>query len=167
MFILEFLPTWVFYAFTIVGMLLFGVSFFASKFPIIGEYGMAAQILAVVLLVFGLYFSGASNNQEIWESRVEKLNNKILALENEQYKINEVIVEKFIDRPIEVVTKHTETIIKKIPQIITKEIDSQCVIPKEAVDLHNEALTMPNDHTYRQPFVTSSSKITMSLESQI
>lgn len=145
MFLLEFLPTWVFYLSVVIGMLLFGVSFFASKLPVVGQYGMAAQILAVVLLIFGLYFSGASNNQEIWEGRVERLNNEIVKLENKQYKVNEVIIERFVDRPIEVITKHTETIIKKIPQIITKEIDSQCVVPKVAVDIHNEALELSVD----------------------
>lgn len=140
MFILSFIPTWLFYFITVAGIGLFCVSLFASQIPVVKQYGLAAQILAGFLIIFGIYFIGASDNQTIWEEKVAKLERKMQDLENVQPIINEVIKREYIDKPIEVITERTKTIIQKIPQVITEEVDNRCMIPRSVVELHNEAV---------------------------
>ncbi len=145
MFILELLQgwTWLLYVIALLGAFAFSITFFGSKIPYIGEYASAAQIISVFLLVVSVYFIGADAEHDAWQSKVDKLENDMLVLKNTQQVVNEIIVEKYVDRPIEVITKHTETIIQKIPQVITKEVDAKCIIPNTVIELHNEAALEP------------------------
>lgn len=140
MFLLEILPSWIFYLVTALGLGLFVICQFASQVPLIKQYGIAAQSASILLILVGGYFVGANSNQEIWEDRVYKVENEMVVLSKLQPETNKIIVKEYIDRPVEVVTKHTEVIVKKIPHIITKEVDKKCEIPFSVIEIHNEAV---------------------------
>lgn len=139
MFLLDILPSWIFYSFFIIGIVLFAVSQFAAQIPFISKYGNAATLIALVMIILGIFFIGAEFNQSKWEKREAVLEQKIASFESAQPIINEVVVTQFIDRPIEVIKKETTELIKKVPVIITKEIDTSCKITEDIIRLHNDA----------------------------
>lgn len=140
MFLLDILPSWVFYSIFLVGLGLFGISQFAAQIPFISKYGNAASLISVIMLIVGIFFIGAEFNQEKWEKRVEEKEKRIAILEQSSKIINEVVVEKYIEKPVKEIQEVTKVIVKKIPQVITKEVDSSCKIPQEVIKLHNEAV---------------------------
>ena len=132
MWILKFLPDWIFYALTLIGLL--GIVF--SKFvPVL--YRMPAQVVSVILLAGGLFMVGAAHNNAQWEARVKELELKLAQAEIESQKENTKIIEKIVYKN-KVVKERGAEIIKYIDKEIVK-YDNQCVIPKEFIDAHNKA----------------------------
>lgn len=137
MFLLNFLPDWIFYTLCLVGIvgtvliILFGV-----VIPL--PYKLVLQILFVVLLVFSTYFIGAISNEAEWQLKVKQIEAEIAKKELEAEKISHEVVTKYIDR-VKIVEGKTHEIIKKVPVYITKESDDKCTINNGFVSLHNSS----------------------------
>lgn len=129
MWILRFLPDWIFYLILLAGIIGVVVSNFI---PI-----KAIRIVSAIAIVIGLYMSGAIHDNDAWESRVKELEAKMKIAEKESIKANDSINEK---------TRQNQSQIQKntiiVKQYIDRELkiyDSQCVIPKEFIKAHNDA----------------------------
>lgn len=139
MFIVNFVPTWIFYLICIVGIIIFYVSQFAGQLPFIKQYGILAAMISVPLILISAFFIGANFNEDIWKMKTMQLEKEIAVMKSEQLMANTKLTIEYIDRPVEVIKEKTKVILTKIPTIITKEIDSKCEIPLTVIDLHNEA----------------------------
>ena len=141
MWILKFLPDWIFYAIFLVGLIGFAVTYLFKYIPIpfIYMYRKPIQIVSLLAIVFGTFMSGAIYDNEAWESRVKEMEAKVAKAEVESKVANEKINDK--------VEKVKEKIVQKqvvVKQYIDREIvkyDNVCVIPKEFVEVHNKAAT--------------------------
>jgi hypothetical protein len=141
MWILKFLPDWIFYAIFLVGLIGFAVTYLFKYIPIpmIYMYRKPIQIVSLLAIVFGTFMSGAIYDNEAWESRVKEMEAKVAKAEVESKTANEKINDK--------VEKVKEKIVQKqvvVKQYIDREIvkyDNTCVIPKEFVEVHNKAAT--------------------------
>jgi hypothetical protein len=141
MWILKFLPDWIFYGIFLVGLIGFAVTYLFKYIPIpfIYMYRKPIQIVSLLAIVFGTFMSGAIYDNEAWESRVKEMEAKVAKAEVESKVANEKINDK--------VEKVKEKIVQKqvvVKQYIDREIvkyDNVCVIPKEFVEVHNKAAT--------------------------
>jgi len=141
MWILKFLPDWIFYAIFLVGLIGFAATYLLKYIPIpmIYMYRKPIQIGSLLAIVFGTFMSGAIYDNEAWESRVKEMEVKVAKAEVESKVANEKINDK--------VEKTKEKIVQKqvvVKQYIDREIvkyDNICVIPKEFVEIHNKAAT--------------------------
>jgi hypothetical protein len=141
MWILKFLPDWIFYAIFLVGLIGFVTTYLLKYIPIpmIYMYRKPIQIVSLLAIVFGTFMSGAIYDNEAWESRVKEMEAKVAKAEVESKVANEKINDK--------VEKTKEKIVQKqvvVKQYIDREIvkyDNTCVIPKEFVEVHNKAAT--------------------------
>ena len=141
MWILKFLPDWIFYAIFLVGLIGFAVTYLFKYIPIpfLYVYRKPIQIGSVLAIIFGTFMSGAIYDNEAWEARVKEVEAKVAKAEVESKVANEKINDK--------VEKTKEKIIQKqivVKQYIDREIvkyDNTCVIPKEFVEVHNKAAT--------------------------
>lgn len=145
MFILDIIPTWVFVVVLFLGIMLFVVSQLTSKFPFIGKYADAALYCSLPVVIASSMLLGASGTQNYWNDIKDEAETKMVILEKDQIETNLKIVTQYIDKPVEVIVERTNTIIQKIPQIITKEVDQECKIPIQVIDLHNEAALVPEE----------------------
>lgn len=139
MWILQFLPYWIFYGLFIVGLLGFLATYLLKFIPIpaIYVYRTPIQIVSLILVVFGVFMSGAIHNEETWQARVKELEVKLAEAEAESQKENTKIVEKIVYKN-QIVKQRGEDIIRYIDKEVVK-YDNQCVIPKEFVEAHNRA----------------------------
>ncbi len=141
MWILKFLPDWIFYGIFLVGVIGFAVTYLFKYIPVpfIYMYRKPIQIGSVLAIIFGTFMSGAIYDNEAWEARVREMEAKVAKAEEQSKEENEKINDK--------VEKVKEKIVQKqvvVKQYIDREVvkyDNSCVIPKEFIDVHNKAAT--------------------------
>ena len=141
MWILSWLPNWIFYGMVIIGVIGFAATYLFKYIPVpfIYMYRKPIQIGSMLAVIFGTFMSGAIYDNEAWEARVKEMEAKVAKAEQQSKEANIVIENK--------VEKAKEKIVQKqvvVKQYIDREIvkyDNTCVIPKEFVEVHNKAAT--------------------------
>jgi len=73
MWMLDFLPFWIFHLIVLVGIGGILASGVIKFIPFISTYKLPIQVASVILLVFGVYMEGGVSNQEKWEARVAEV----------------------------------------------------------------------------------------------
>jgi hypothetical protein len=137
MWILDFLPSWIFTLITVGGLCAFLATEFLSNLPLISMYLKGIRIGSIVALVIGLYMMGGAANQEKWEARVKELEAKV-AISEEQSKTANAQLDAKLKEKAKVI-KEKEYIIQEKITKIKDQIDAECKVPQAAVDLLNEA----------------------------
>ena len=147
MWILKFLPYWIFYAVFFMGLLGLAATFLIRFLPFLYVYKTPLQIGSIVLIAIGTYMSGAISNEEAWQARVKEMEAKVAAAQVESLKENVKIVEKVVKK-----TEYIKTRGQDIVKYVDKEIvkyDTKflpggvCEIPKEFIKAHNNAAEAP------------------------
>jgi uncharacterized membrane protein len=147
MWILQWLPNWIFYAIFFAGLLGLVATFVMKFIPLVYVYRTPIQAVSVVLIALGTYMAGAISNEESWQARVKEMEAKVEAAAVESAQENVKIVEKIVKK-----TEYIKTRGQDIVKYIDKEIvkydtkflpGGQCEIPKEFIEAHNRAAEAP------------------------
>jgi len=139
MWLLNWLPDWIFYAVGLVGLIGLFSTYLLRFIPIpaIYMYKTPIQLVSIVLIGFATYMSGGIANEAKWNARVKEVEAKVAAAEVESVKQNVKIIEKVVKKT-EYITRKGNDVIQYVDREIVK-YDSSCVIPKEFVKAHNDA----------------------------
>jgi hypothetical protein len=145
MFLLNFIPDafllWVVNAILIAGIIgtvvAFFFGFFVRYLPWITPYRMLLQIVALVLLIAGVYFKGGVGVEMTWRARVADMEAKVAKAEAESKTANEKIKTVYVDKVR--VVKETQVVIQEKIKTVEVKIDSQCKITSDTVDILNDA----------------------------
>ena len=139
MWILKWLPDWIFYGLIVVGLLGYAVTYLLRLIPIpaIYIYRTPIQIVSIAFVVIGTFMSGAIHNDAQWLARVKELEEKIAIVEQKSEVVNTEIVTKIVTKT-QYIKQKGEDIIKYVDKEIIK-YDNTCVIPQEFVDTINKA----------------------------
>ena len=137
MWILDFLPGWIFTLITLAGAGAYLVTEVLGNVPFVAQYLRAIRAGAIVALVFGVYMMGGSANQEKWETRVKELEAKVAVAEEQSKTANAKLDAKMKEKAK--VIKEKEYIIQEKIVQVKEKIDAMCQIPVEAINLLNEA----------------------------
>jgi len=138
MWLLNFLPNWVFY-FVVIGS---SIGLLVSQLiPI--QFRTITQAALAALVVFGAFMIGASYNEEKWKQRVVEVEKKVAEAENK----SAIETVKIVDRVVykkQVVHDKAEEVVKYIDREIVKydvkfAPGGVCEIPKEFVEALNKA----------------------------
>ncbi len=132
MWLLNFLPEYVFHALTLLGF----VGVMICLFPI--PYKIIVQVLSISILSFSLYMQGGISNQAEWKLKVKIAEAKVLEKQVQAEKVTTEVITKYVDR-IKIVKEKGNVIIKEIPTYITKTDDAKCIVPNGFVVLHDSA----------------------------
>lgn len=134
MFLLSFLPNWIFY----ILLLLSGVGLFLSSFlanlPFISTYAKPIQIGSVIGLVFSVYMCGGIANEEGWQKKVLEQQAEIAQLKQKSAEVSTKVVTKYIDKITVVKEKNNE-----IAKYINQDADAKCQLPNSFSVLHDAA----------------------------
>lgn len=148
LFILEFLPTWIFLVLFAVGVLGFLLTYFLKLVPIpfVYMYKNPIQIASIALIVFATFMYGGAYNNDAWMAKVKEMEAKVAIAEEAAKKENVRIEEKVVEKT-KVVKEKGDEIIKYIDREVVKKEEvvkfiENCPIPKDIVDLHNQAIKM-------------------------
>lgn len=145
MFLLNFIPDafllWVVNAILVAGIIgtvvAFFFGFFVRYLPWITPYRMLLQIVALVLLIAGVYFKGGVGVEMSWRARVAEMEAKVAKAEAESKTANENIKTVYVDKVR--VVKETQVVVQEKIKTVEVKIDSQCKITSDTVDILNDA----------------------------
>jgi hypothetical protein len=137
MWIIDFLPDWIWTLVLWLGIISIGVSYLLAKIPVVGQYKLPLRIGGVVALLIGVYFQGAVSNEEKWQARVKELEAKIVVAEEKSKEETVKIVNKTVVKR-EYYRERGNDIVQYVDREIVK-YDNTCPVPKEVVKAHNDA----------------------------
>jgi len=147
MWIISFLPDWVFHAITFAGVLGTVAGFVLGMIPVIKTYIIPVRVISILLLSIGLYLEGGLADYAVWEAKVKEVEAKLAEAELKSAKENTKIVTKVITKT-QIVRTRGETITKYIDREIVKydtkfAPGGQCEIPKDFIKALNDAAEAP------------------------
>lgn len=134
MWILQYLPNWIFSMLFFAGIILYLVTKTVSFLP----QAKLIQAVAIALIFFSTYMVGAVSNNDVWLKRVSELQLQISKLETKSQETNTKIVTKVLTKREYYREQGTE-VIKYVDREIVK-YDESCKIPAEVVEAHNKAI---------------------------
>lgn len=137
MWILQFLPTWLFYITLLAGVAAFLVAVYVKIVP----QRQLIQFGSVAAVLISMFMVGAISNNDAWLARIRELETKVAEAEAKSATANTDIVEKIIVKT-QVVRERGQDIVRYVDREIIK-FDANCVIPQEFVTAHNRAAEAP------------------------
>lgn len=150
MWLLQWLPNWIFYAVLLAGVFGLVASYlirYLSFIPLLYVYKTPIQLGSIAAIVIGTFMAGAIHDNEAWEARVREMEAKVAAAEAQSKEENIKIVEKVVNK-IQIVKTRGEDIVKYVDREIVKYDEKfakggVCEIPKEFIKAHNDAAEVP------------------------
>ena len=166
MWILHFLPDSLILWFTNI-LLLVGVSltiagFFVHRIPVIWQYQLPFKVLGIALLSAGIYFRGGYGVEMAWRERVAEVEAQLAKAEAEAAKKNTELQAALTGKST-IIKEKGDTIIKYVDRYRDREVlktiegpervrveevikyVESCPVPKELIDIHNQAAGMKGD----------------------
>ena len=137
MWILQWLPDWIFYLMFLMGLLGLIATYVMKFIPFVYVYRTPIQLVSVILVAFGTYMSGAISNEEVWKARVREMEAKVAAAEVQAAQENVKIVEKVVTK-IQVIKERNNDIIQYVNKELVK-YDETCTIPQPFIETVNRA----------------------------
>lgn len=106
-------------------------------------YRLAVQICSLLILTLGVYLEGGLADYKEWELRVKEMEAKVAQAEAQSANKNTEIQEKIVEKT-KVIREKGRDIIKYIDKEVVKKEEvikyiENCPVPKEIIDLHNQA----------------------------
>jgi uncharacterized membrane protein len=147
MWILSWLPNWIFYAIFFAGLLGLLATYIMKFIPFVYVYRTPIQAISILAIVIGTYMSGAISNEEAWQAKVKEMELKVAAAEVKSVKENIKIVEKVVTKT-EYITRRGQDIIQYVDKEVVK-YDTKfapsgvCELPKEFIKAINNAAETP------------------------
>jgi hypothetical protein len=153
---LSFIPDW-FWTLVLISGIVGTLATWVLKFiPFISTYRLPIQVASIIALVAGVYFQGVIANETKWQDKIADLQKQIVEAETKSKETNVVVQEKIVTKT-KVIKEKGQDIIKYVDRWNTKEVIKevegperirreeiikyieQCPVPKEIIDLHNQA----------------------------
>ena len=143
MWLLKFIPDWIFYAVLLIGLAGLAASFVLKFVPVVSQYKLPIQAISGILIVFGVYMAGAISNEEAWQARVAELELKIARAETQSAEANGQLTSKLIRKEQEI-TQAQQQLKTRIQQN-SVQMDAVCTVPRTAIDILNDAARKTGD----------------------
>ena len=137
MWILQFLPNWIFYLLLLTGVVALLVTHFVKVLP----NAQLIKLASVATVLASIYMIGAISNNDAWLAKIKDLQVKVAQAEAKSASANTEIVEKTVTKT-QVIKQRGEDIVRYVDREVVK-YDTTCVIPKEFVVIHNRAAEAP------------------------
>lgn len=143
MWLMEFMPNWIFHAILLVGSLGLISSFILNFIPTFKLYHLPLQVISVLLIALGIWFEGAMSNQAEWEAKVKDLEVKVAEAQAQSQETNVKIITKTV-KHLELVREKGQDIINYVDREVVKDKEvvkfiENCPIPEIIIDTHNAA----------------------------
>jgi len=138
MWILKWLPDFVFHLIFIAGLLGLGASFVLKFVPFFVQYRVVIQVTASIMIAVGLYMEGAISDNTAWVDRVHVMEKKMAEAEAKSADANTKLVTE-IARNREKIAANQASVKQAIQQNI-QAINRQCKLTDVSVEMYNQAV---------------------------
>jgi cytochrome c biogenesis protein CcdA len=138
MWILKFLPDFVFHLILIAGLLGLGASFVLKFVPFVTQYRVPIQVAASIMIAIGLYMEGAISDNNAWLARVHAMEKKVAEAEAKSADANTRLVTEMAQNR-EKIAANQQAVKQAIQQNI-QAINRQCKLTDVSVEMYNQAV---------------------------
>ena len=138
MWLLEFLPDWIFHAVLVVGVSAMAASFVLKFVPFVTAYRLPIQAAGLILTVLGVWFEGAISNEAAWQARVHEMEQKVAAAEVKSAQETVRIVTRVVTQ-IQTIKDTTNANTQYLEKQVAQDLDRECSLTNASVMLHNSA----------------------------
>ncbi len=143
MWILKWLPDWIFYVILLAGVIGYLATYLIKYIPVpfVYMYKTPIQLGSIAAIVIGTFMVGAIYDNNAWLDRVHEMEAKVAKAEQESKEANTKIDNKTQEAKTKIVEKQI-----LVKQYIDREVtkyDNQCIIPKEFIKALNDAAEAP------------------------
>ena len=137
---------WVYWAIIAIGLTGVLAGWVGKFIPFYGNYVKILQPIGIVLLVLGVWLRGGYDVEMSWRAKVAEVEAKIAIAEKQSQETNTVIEQKVVEKT-KVIKGKTEYITQYLDREVIKKEEiikyiEQCPVPKEIIDIHNQAAEM-------------------------
>jgi hypothetical protein len=136
--LLEFLPDWIFHAVLVVGVMAMAASFVLKFVPFVTAYRLPIQAAGLILTVLGVWFEGAMSNEAAWQARVHEMEQKVAAAEVKSAQETVRIVTRVVTQ-IQTIKDTTNANTQYLEKQVAQDLDRECSLTNASVMLHNSA----------------------------
>ena len=137
---------WIYWAIIAVGLTGVLAGWVGKFIPFYGNYVKILQPIGIILLVLGVWLRGGYDVEMSWRAKVADVEAKIAVAEKQSQETNTVIEQKVVEKT-KVIKGKTEYITQYLDREVIKKEEiikyiEQCPVPKEIIDVHNQAAEM-------------------------
>jgi DsbC/DsbD-like thiol-disulfide interchange protein len=137
MWVVNFLPDFVFHVLLLIGLLGLVASFVLDSIPFVSTNAKAIQLASAVVLAIALFFEGAISDNDAWQARVKALELKVAKAETESAEANGKLSKQLAAKDKEIALAQAE--LKNRIKQGAAAMDAVCKIPADVVSILNDA----------------------------
>lgn len=139
MWILQFIPSWIFYVMVLIGAAGFAATYLLRYLPIpaLYMYKTGIRYASIGVMFVFTFLSGAVYDNDAWLARVKELEEKVAKAELQSKEVNVEINKKVEEETSQIIEKQV-VLTKYVDREIVK-YDKNCEVPKDFVDVVNKA----------------------------
>jgi len=137
MWIVNFLPDFVFHLLLIAGLLGLAGSFVLDSIPFVSTNAKAIQLAGAVVLAIALFFEGAISDNAAWQARVKELELKVARAETQSAEANGQLSKALAAKDKEIALAQAE--LKNRIRAGAAAMDAVCKIPSDVVAILNDS----------------------------
>jgi hypothetical protein len=137
---------WFYWAIIVAGITGVLAGWLGKWIPFYGNYVKILQPVGIILLVLGVWLRGGYDTEMAWRAKVAEAEARVAAAEQKSQETNTVIEQKIVEKT-KVIKGKTEYITQYLDREVVKKEEiikyiEQCPVPKEIIDIHNQAAEM-------------------------
>lgn len=137
MWILNWLPDFVFHLMLLVGLLAIAVSFVLTAMPFVNQYKLPIQVAGIILTVLAVWYEGGIAKDAEYKMRIAKMELKISRSETAAAEANTKLAEQILREQARI-KDITETNKKRL-QDLAEQLNQQCTVNQGVIDVLNDA----------------------------
>jgi len=137
MWILNYLPNWIFHLVVFLGVVAIVAAYLIRHIPFTRVYALPLNIGGAIAICVGLWVEGSLYTESVWQERVKELEAKLAVAEQQSKEANDKIV-SLIAAKDQAIKARNETLLQYVEVEVTK-YDNQCKIPEEFIFVINKA----------------------------
>ena len=138
---------WLFWTLVLISGIVGTLATWVLKFiPFVSTYRLPIQVASIIALVAGVYFQGVIAHEAKWQDKIADLQKQIAEAETKSKETNVVVQEKIVTKT-KIIKEKGKDIVNYIDREVVKKEEiikyiEQCPVPKEIIDLHNQAVDL-------------------------
>lgn len=137
MWILSWLPDFVFHIVFVLGVLAVVAGYFLDSIPFIGTNAKTIQVAGILLTVVGVWFEGGISRDQYYREKIAELKEKIAQSEVQSAEANTKLAEQLAKN--QQLTRDITSANKQRMTQQAQQLNSQCTINQNVVDIINDA----------------------------
>jgi len=138
MWLLKFLPDWIFYLILLAGLAGIAGSFVLRFVPFVSQYRLPILWASGILTAVGLYMAGAIGDNNAWLARVAELEKKVAVAEAKSAEANTQLVNTLARNKEKITAAQVAN--KQAIQQNAETINRECKLNDISVQMYNQAV---------------------------